>query len=268
MSPQRTQWLAPTTLPNRPDADDDGENDVGDYAGASAREASLHAGRAKIPEDHPYDYSPSRRQCELWSIWRPRTTTSPITKIPQPPMMQVVRLLHPWPPMRKYHKTEGGTQPAQRPCIVFSSSWECEGTNDENAVGPMGTWRLSRRVARQENGAPDAQRFAEWVETRATKRPVVRLPGRCLAKQRAGRVTGRVRHHATKVVARRSAAHGYNRGTPTMYFRGGRSVLVLLAGTVGDERWHDTWKADHSLSRGGPWLVIVSHTQPPTRLCG
>jgi hypothetical protein len=84
-----------------------------------------------------------------------------------------------------------------------------EGTNDENAAGPTGTWRHSRRVARQESGAPDARRFAEWIETRVTKRPMARLSGRCLVNQRAGRVAGRVRYHTAKVVARRSAAHGY-----------------------------------------------------------
>jgi hypothetical protein len=74
--------------------------------------------------------------------------------------------------------------------------------------GQRETWRLNRRVARHESGAPDVRCFAEWVETRVTKRPMVRLSGRCLVKQRAGRVAGKVRHRAAKVVARRSAVYG------------------------------------------------------------
>jgi hypothetical protein len=64
-----------------------------------AGEASLHASRAKTTGGRLYHYLyyyfPFRRQCELWSIWRPRTTTSPITKILQPSTMQVTRFLHP-----------------------------------------------------------------------------------------------------------------------------------------------------------------------------
>jgi hypothetical protein len=33
-----------------------------------------------------------------------------------------------------------------------------------------------------------------------------------------------------------------------MYFREGRSVPIPLADTVGDERWHDVRKPDHTLS--------------------
>lgn len=79
-------------------ADDDGENDVDDYAGASGRGISPCRPRKDTegrPYYHPHDYSLFRRQCKFWSIWRPRTTTSPITKIPRPPTMQVARLLHP-----------------------------------------------------------------------------------------------------------------------------------------------------------------------------
>jgi hypothetical protein len=63
-----------------------------------AGEASLHASRAKTTGGRLYHYLyyylPFRRQCELWSNWRTRTTTSPITKILQPSTMQVTRFLH------------------------------------------------------------------------------------------------------------------------------------------------------------------------------
>jgi hypothetical protein len=34
----------------------------------------------------------------------------------------------------------------------------------------MGTWRLSRRVARQESGASDTRRFAEWIDKGTVRR--------------------------------------------------------------------------------------------------
>jgi len=82
-NPNVPKLLVLTTPSNRPGADGDGGGDVDDYAEASGQGISPYRPRKDTegrPYHHPHDYSPFRRQCELWIIWRSRTTTSPITK--------------------------------------------------------------------------------------------------------------------------------------------------------------------------------------------